>query len=267
MTVKKAAAAPKEDVAVESARYRAPALEKGLDIVELLAAEPDGLSQNDVARRLDRSVAEIFRMLDTLERRGYVLRDRRGGRYTLSLKLFELAHRHPPTGRLLSVAMPAMQSYAQRARQSAHMVVHHDGQILVVARVESPEPMGFSVRMGAYFPFRERRISARVLAAFQPTEEREALVDFMLRNGPVSKSRAALVKRLDAIRRRGYETGDSDAMRGITDTSYPIFAHGGVAAALTSPCLVQRDVEVAVAEAQRLLAETAAAISRELGGA
>ena len=58
--------------AAGQAPYTAPALEKGLDILELLADAGEGLSQNQVAARLGRSVGEIFRMLEVLERRGWL---------------------------------------------------------------------------------------------------------------------------------------------------------------------------------------------------
>src|SRR5215472_10472639 len=52
--------------------YAAPALEKGLDILELLGRQRDGLTKSQLARSLDRSASEIFRMLVCLEQRGYV---------------------------------------------------------------------------------------------------------------------------------------------------------------------------------------------------
>ena len=51
-------------------RYTTPALEKGLDILELFASTSDELSKREVARRLGRTVSEIFRMLVCLEERG-----------------------------------------------------------------------------------------------------------------------------------------------------------------------------------------------------
>src|SRR5438270_3061825 len=73
-------------------RYAVPALDKGLDVLELLASEVDGLSLNEIARALDRTSSELFRMVTALARRGYI-EQRNGDRYTLTLKLFELAHR------------------------------------------------------------------------------------------------------------------------------------------------------------------------------
>ncbi len=53
--------------------YPTPALEKGLDILELFASTPEGLTVSEVARRLERTVSEIFRMILCLEQRGWGL--------------------------------------------------------------------------------------------------------------------------------------------------------------------------------------------------
>jgi len=52
-------------------KYSAPALEKGLDILELLSEQEIGLTQVEIARSLDRTVGEIFRMLVVLQNRGF----------------------------------------------------------------------------------------------------------------------------------------------------------------------------------------------------
>ena len=90
-----------------AARYSAPALEKGLDVLELLASQPHALSLQEFAQRLERSSAELYRMLDVLVQRGWLAR-LPDASYGLTLRLFELAHRHPPVGRLLDVAVPHM---------------------------------------------------------------------------------------------------------------------------------------------------------------
>ena len=91
----------------ENDRYRAPALDKGLDILELLAAVDGGLTQAEIAKRLGRSPNEFYRMLDRLVKRGYVTRID-GDRFSLTLKLFGLAQLHAPPRRLASFAVPVM---------------------------------------------------------------------------------------------------------------------------------------------------------------
>ncbi|HEV3029428.1 MAG TPA: helix-turn-helix domain-containing protein, partial [Planctomycetota bacterium] len=84
--------------------YPVPALEKGLDLLEALAARPGDRAQSELARDLGRSASEIFRMLNCLERRGYIVKDPASGRFRLTLRLYELAHTHTPVDQLLHAA-------------------------------------------------------------------------------------------------------------------------------------------------------------------
>ncbi|NEM46654.1 MAG: helix-turn-helix domain-containing protein, partial [Xanthomonas perforans] len=62
----------------EPAKYRAPALDKGLDILELLARQAQPMSMGAISQGIGRSRGEIFRMLQVLEERGYLTRDGEG---------------------------------------------------------------------------------------------------------------------------------------------------------------------------------------------
>jgi len=97
----------------ESARYSAPALEKGLDILEALSVAPQGHTLSQLAKVLGRNVNQIFRMVLVLQRRGYI-QAAAGERYTLTLKIFRLAHRQPPLRRLIQTALPLLEELAAR---------------------------------------------------------------------------------------------------------------------------------------------------------
>lgn len=245
--------------------YSAPALEKGLDVLELLASEPHGLSLQEIAARLKRSPSEIFRMLDVLVRRGYLAR-RPDATFVLTLQLFELAHRHPPMDRLLDVAMPHMQELARHSGQSNHLCVHHDTRLVVLARAEPPEPMSASFRQGAHFPFHDDRVSARVMCAFQASDRREQMIDELLADEkPSAARRRKLAARLDEIRARGHDEGPSDTVAGVIDICFPVFNHAGVIAAVTVVYLNHRDVRVSVAQARNHLRNAVRSISKALG--
>lgn len=247
------------------ANYTAPALEKGLDILELLAEQQEGLTQQGVAARLSRSTNEIFRMLSVLERRGYLNRAP-DGTYSLSLKLFELSHRHPPVKKLLSAALPRMDVLTRQSRQAAHLAIYFDRRIFVIAQVDSPEPMGFTVRMGTRFPVRRDRTSAWVLTAFQAGELREEMVAEMLANSEPELTPAELRADLASIVESGIYEAPSFTTEGILDISCPIFDFTGrPVAALTVPYLRQRFVETSYTEARRLAVAAATAISKDLG--
>src|SRR6185295_5342988 len=153
--------------------YAVPALDKGLDLLEALAAKPDPLSQADLARAVGRSPSEIFRMLACLERRGYVVKEESSGRYRLTLRLFELAHTHTPVDHLLHAAEGPVRDLARRIRESVHLSVLSDGKLLVLSQVESQNRTRVSVEVGAKFPV-VRTASGRILLANLTREELEA---------------------------------------------------------------------------------------------
>ena len=107
-------------------RYPVPDLDKGLDFLELLAQHPEGLGLSVLASEVDRSVSEIFRMVDCLKRRGYIATDHLSDRLVVTTRLFELAHLHPPTQQLISAALPRMRLLAREAGQSCH---HTKGKV------------------------------------------------------------------------------------------------------------------------------------------
>ena len=246
--------------------YSAPALEKGLDILELLAGEEEPLSQSQIASRLDRSISEIFRMLAALERRGYVRRCDADGGYVLTLKLFELSSRHPAMDRLLSAARSEMRALAERAGQSCHLSVLDGDGILVVERAEAPISRTFSVKTGTSFSMTETA-SGRVLLTFQAAAERAAFIARISETPGAEPSGESLEHRLNAIADRGYEESVSDAVQGAVDLSCPILGHAGTAlAALTIPFLHMRGNKMSQGDALAILRACADRISILLGG-
>ncbi|WP_297722709.1 IclR family transcriptional regulator [Limnohabitans sp. Rim8] len=248
--------------------YSAPALEKGLDILEQLASVNEGQTLLQLAAHLGRSPSEIYRMLEVLVDRGYLKRI--NGTFSLSLKLFELGKEALPIRDLSQIASLHMHEVAQRTRQSLHLSMHQDQRLIVVVSVHTPEPLGFSVRLGSHYPFRPDRTSARVLTAFQPQEIANLMVEEMQRNALPEKLNLRILKpRLRAIRERGYEQSESDTVPGITDMAFPIFgsSHPGAIASLNMPYLKQRDATMSLEQSRQVLQLASQNITELMGGA
>lgn len=252
----------------ERGRYRAPALEKGLDILELLADRPEGLSQSEIARGLGRTVGEIFRMLNCLVERGYLSIQRPSDRYILTLKLFELAHRHTPIDRLLGNAGPLMRELATQVHQSCHLALIESGHGVVVAQTDSPGHIGFAVRVGSVIGLASTA-SGRVLLAFQNADDRARILSKSSAGDQELAARGGFARELEALRTRGYEEMDSTRIRGVRDVSAPVFDHRGSAvAAMTVPFIERLDVpdDSSLVLTREALARTAAQLSASLGG-
>jgi DNA-binding IclR family transcriptional regulator len=246
--------------------YAVPALDKGLDLLEALAARPDPLSQADLARALGRSPSEIFRMLACLERRGYLVKEAASGRYRLTLRLFELAHTHTPVDHLLHAAEGPMRDLARRIRESVHLSVLSDGKLLVLSQVESQNRTRVSVEVGARFPV-ARTASGRVLLANLTQEDLRALLgrdEEWGRLGAAARDR--FLADLLRIRRDGIYQGKSDLTHGIRDVAAFVGnPRVGVAAAVCVPSLVAIGKPKPVLELRAAVRDCAAAITRQLG--
>jgi DNA-binding IclR family transcriptional regulator len=236
--------------------------------LEQLARVNEGQTLLQLASHLGRSPSEIYRMLEVLVDRGYLKRI--NSTFSLSLKLFELGKEALPIRDLSQIASIQMHEVAQRTRQSLHLSMHQDQRLIVVVSVHTPEPLGFSVRLGSHYPFRPDRTSARVLTAFQPQEIANLMVEEMQRNSlPEKLNLRTLKPRLRAIRERGYEQSESDTVPGITDMAFPIFSssHPGAIASLNMPYLKQRDATMSLEQSRQVLQMASQNITELMGGA
>nr|WP_298723237.1 IclR family transcriptional regulator [uncultured Steroidobacter sp.] len=218
----------------EERKYSAPALEKGLDVLELLAARGTPLTMSQIAAELGRSVSELFRMVDALVHRGYVAQAESGDGFELTNKLFALGVARAPTKSLLEDALPEMRKLSHVIGQSCHLAVPSEEQMVVVARIEAPGNQGFSVRVGYRRPLVDST-SGLVLYAFQPEAVRE---EWRKRLAPTVSAKAwkSFEERAALARTQKYVKADSDVTRHIVDLSAPVIAaDGGAAAALTCP--------------------------------
>ena len=245
--------------------YSAPALEKGFDIIELLAAAPDGLTSTEIAQRLKRSLSEIFRILVVMERRGWLHKNSETDRYSVSYHVLEHAFRATPVQGLGVLAAPVMYGLALATEQSCHMALVSHANVIIVLQQDSPGHSGFSVRLGDKCNI-ANSCSSHVLLAFSDSATQEKLL------ATAQPMPAAALKklrdRLRLVARRGYETKPSSRHVGVHDISYPIFGSDGrIRAALTIPFLsvIDGTQRADLEQARRMLADAAQKVSRGLG--
>jgi len=244
--------------------YATPALEKGLDVLELLAHEPEGLTKSQVARKLNRTVSEIFRMLLCLERRGYIAQVDQE-RYSLTLKLFKLVQEHPPTERLILDAFPVMNRFAHETMQSCHIGVLEGDRVVIVAQVNAPSNLGFYVKLGSTVGMMEAA-SGYVILAHQDDEQRERMLEVWSRETGKKPPRD-LDMHLERIRKTGYEKRASYLVKGVVNISFPIFGDRGIAlAAITVPFIQHSGSSMQSGHVIEALKKASMEITHALGG-
>lgn len=229
-------------------KYQAPALDKGLDILEYLSSQSIPLSQTEIAIGIEKTPNEIYRMLMSLESRGYILRDEVSGKYRLSLKLFYLSHRHSPIDELRKAAQFPLEELANSIRQSCHLSILYMNQVMVIIHAKSPGPIALSIEEGNLFPL-PLTASGKVLLAYMPEAERNTV----LKNNAIFKKYAKpqqedFLSSLADIQQTGSYFKNSDAVSGVTDISVPIGIanNKGIIACLTISMLNALNADQAI---------------------
>ncbi|WP_111977077.1 IclR family transcriptional regulator [Algibacillus agarilyticus] len=243
-------------------KYSAPALEKGLDILELLSKDSVPLSTSTIAEKLGRSNAEIYRMILVLEQRGFIEKVEGQDGYHVTRKLLQLGTEHEPIKDILEYSMPIMRTLAEKTTMSCHIAVESQEQIVVIARVETPSNISYSVRVGYRKPI-VHTASGRILFAHQQPDKKESMIK-MLQKHHSEQEINTFLSDCKKVAKQGYLRSPSAFVTGVTDLSFPIIDTDQAVATLTIPYIQRLPEEISVDDVLAELKTAAEEISKAL---
>lgn len=141
-------------------------LDRGLRVLELLSAHPEGLSVTDIAAELNVGRTVVYRLVATLDQHGF-LRRAADGRCRLGVAALSLARQMQPMIR--DAAVPVLRRLAESLGATAHLTLLEGTDGLVVAVMEPARTdVHVAMRVGARHPA-ERSIAGRAALASRPT--------------------------------------------------------------------------------------------------
>ena len=233
-------------------RYRAPALDKGLEILEYLSGQRMPLTQLEIAEGLRRSSGEIYRMLLCLEERGYLAREAESGKFRLTLRLYELGHSHSPTMLLRRAARMPMEALAEKIGQACHLSVPYGISLLVLMECMPSRRICLAVGEGTVLPM-TLTTSGKLMLSRMDGQSAKALLENDAEYGAMSEAkRRAFLRQLEAVRGTELLKTESGLRNGITDIAIPVGVEGTDAfAVLAISCLPDTDEKPACAALRR----------------
>ena len=222
-----------ENASSKKKTYKAPALEKGLMILEAIAGVSEPLSMTEISKLVGRSNNEIVRLIYVLEDMGFIEKEPISGGYQITSRLFTIANARPASRSLLEIALPQMREMAARVGQSCHIVVRTETKIVVIGRVEAHKGMSLSVRVG-----HNRSIigsaSGTVLFTFLKDHYKPELLELLYQTTS-SEDVGQFIKNSEKVLECGFERTPNNFLQGINDFSVPVYRSSQICAALTVP--------------------------------
>jgi DNA-binding IclR family transcriptional regulator len=122
-------------------------LHKTLDILEIIKSRESGFKLADLTRSVELPKATVYRILATLEGRGYLDRATDGS-YRMAKKMFDLQRSESIEQILSRVSQPVMQRIVDCTKETVNLGILDGGEVVVINTVESPQAVRMSSKIG-----------------------------------------------------------------------------------------------------------------------
>lgn len=249
-----------------SNRYRINSIDKAIDLLELLAEKPLGLLE--LAERLNRPKSSLYRIITTLEDRGYITRNEENEKYCIGLKALELTKKLLENNTLNNLSRFEMQRLVEQTGESVNLGVLSGDEILYVAVLEGTHQLKFTETVGSKAPLHATAIG-KAIAAHLSEEKLSRLLEkkeFIKFTPNTIDSEEKFRKELKIVRETGYALDDEEIATGARCIAAPIFnMFGRVEAALSISGAIHRLSDEKLDELSQLVISATQNISLKLG--
>jgi IclR family KDG regulon transcriptional repressor len=210
-------------------------LHKTLDILETIRETRSGLGLSELARAVGLPKPTAYRIIATLEGRGYLARNP-AGHYQMTRKLFDLQQNESEEQALMRIAPRLMEKLVASCRETVNLGILDAGEVVVISTLESPQSIRMTSKVG-----NRRYLHSTALGKVLLSGLSEKEVDRLIRLQGLPKlmpktitTRDALSAELTLVRKQGYAVDNEENEPGGRCIATPIVGHDGrVLAALS----------------------------------
>ncbi len=248
-------------------RYTIQSIDKALDMIELLA-EHGSLSLIELTELLEQPKSSTYRIVLTLENRGFISRSDEDGKYCLGYKQLMLTRNLLERNTLRTAALQEMKKLSERYGDTVNLGVLLDGKVLYVEILESTHALRMTDSIGSRSPFHATAIG-KTIAAFLKEDIVHSLAE---QHGLPALTPYTIhtVERLNeelaVIRQQGYALDNQEIVEGARCVAAPIFdMYGNPLGALSLSGAMHRFKEEDLPDISEQIKSAAAEISKKLG--
>lgn len=237
-------------------------VERILAIFESFSSDRTSLSLQELADRIGLPKSTAFRIVQSLEKAGYLVRldDRQ---YCLSFRFLRLAGLVKSTLGIREIARPVMVELSEKTQEatSIHTVIAPNR--VCIESVAAASTLRSVIQPGEQVPLLAGSAS-KVLLAYMPKKELGAFLPAIAKG--TKRTQAAVQEELKRIQEAGYAVSHGERLLGVSAISAPIFdvnEEVKYCLSLGGPSVRIQANEKALV---KMVIQAAAEISRQFGG-
>lgn len=212
----------------EKINYLIQSVSHAIDVLEEFKGTQEELGVTDLSKKLKLHKNNIFRILATLEARGYIEQNRATENYRLGIKCLELGQAYIRQMGLVRQAKPVLERISRETGETAYISILRGSGVVYVDSVESPKTVRVISRVGLTLP-PYCTASGKVHLAYLTEEERERVLPEELR--PFTKNtitdRERLSQDLEAVHDKGWAIDNEEYEGEVKCLAAPIFDYTG----------------------------------------
>lgn len=216
--------------------YIVPALERGLRILEEFSATTQALNPSDVAKRLGIPRSSAFRMMQTLESLGFLVRPSDEADYWLGVGVLRLGYEYIASLDVVELGRPIINALRDLTGCSAHITVRDRTNVVFVAKAASSSAIFTSIRIGTRLPAHATVLGCLLLSGLTD-RDLEALYPektLQIYSEQTPRTLTELKTLIEVHRRRGYAVSQSFFEHGLSVVGAPVHdARGAIAAVIS----------------------------------
>jgi len=239
------------------------AFEKMFNILNLFTMERTSLSISEIQEELGYPKSTIFRILDTMERFNYIVRNPDNHRYSLGFNFFRLGSIVQSQLDFRKASLPIMKELSNQTKETVELNILDDISRVCVEKVDSPLDVRNFVRVGERKPA-HMGASGKVLVAFLPERQRHEVIKKIKEREVIDIE--SFERDLELIRLQGYSITKGERVAGSYAVAVPILGESGeLVASLTIAGPIQRLTDCQEKLFVDLLQKASKIISQQLG--
>lgn len=206
-----------------SNRYVIQSIDKALDVLELLA-EHESLSLNELTEQLSQPKSSLYRILLTLELRGFIKHSHDNG-YSLGYKHLMLTKKLLEGNSLRDASLPEMKKLSDKYGDTVNLGVLSEGQVIYLEIIEGTYSLRMTDTIGTKCPIHATAIGKAIVAHIPEQDVSKILKqnDMIRFTSKTISEPEVLMEELKKIRLQGYALDNEEMVQGARCLSAPIF--------------------------------------------
>jgi DNA-binding IclR family transcriptional regulator len=254
----------------EKANYTIQSVSHALDILESFTKTEDELGVTELSKRLGLHKNNVFRLLATLEHRGYVEQNKATENYRLGPKTLQIGAIFIEQRECRRQARPILENLTAASGETAVVAVLRANKVIYMDSVETDRTVRAVSRIGAMLPAHCTAVGKAQLAPLSPAEIERLYPEMNL--PPLTdksiKTRDALHVELMKIAEKGYALENEECDLEVRSIAVPVqdFSKKVIAAVgIVAPAGRLTDERLDKGGVIALLFEAGRALSAKLG--